>query len=187
MSSISQFRKNKLMYVFHVFFDVNSSGTIDKKDFEIAIERFCNMRGWSGDAEKVEKTRTCLLKVWDGLQSGADKDNDGQVTQEEWCAMWDEFSKNPSAAQDWQTHYMNFMFELVDTSGDGAIDEAEFTEVCQSNGVSPTEASEAYQKFTKGGTIKVSRDEFAKYWVEFFASEDQSALGNFIFGKTSFD
>lgn len=37
------------------------------------------MRGWSGDSEKVEKTRSCLLKVWDGLQSGADKDNDGQV------------------------------------------------------------------------------------------------------------
>lgn len=40
-----------------------------------------------------------------------------QVTQDEWCAMWDEFSKNPSAPQEWQTHYMNFMFDLVDTSG----------------------------------------------------------------------
>jgi len=43
------------------------------------FQRFCNLRGWSGDSEKVEKTRSCLLKVWDGLQSGADKDQDGQV------------------------------------------------------------------------------------------------------------
>lgn len=40
-----------------------------------------------------------------------------QVTQDEWCAMWDEFSKNPSAPQEWQMNYMNFMFDLVDTSG----------------------------------------------------------------------
>lgn len=40
------------------------------------------------------------------------------MTQDEWCAMWDEFSKNPSAPQEWQTHYMNFMFDLVDTSGE---------------------------------------------------------------------
>ncbi|VVC24866.1 EF-Hand 1, calcium-binding site,EF-hand domain pair,EF-hand domain [Cinara cedri] len=187
MSSISQFRKNKLMYVFNVFFDVNASGTIDKKDFEIAIERFCNLRGWSGNPEKEEKTRSCLLKVWDGLQSGADKDQDGQVTQDEWCAMWDDFSKNPSAPQEWQTHYMNFMFDLVDTSGDGSIDEAEFCEVCQNNGVPAAEAADAYKRFSKNGTIQVSHDEFAKYWVEFFASEDPAALGNFIFGKTSFD
>lgn len=47
--------------------------------FNFIFQRFCNLRGWSGDSEKVEKTRSCLLKVWDGLQSGADKDQDGQV------------------------------------------------------------------------------------------------------------
>lgn len=47
--------------------------------FSFILQRFCKLRGWSGDSEKVEKTRSCLLKVWDGLQSGADKDQDGQV------------------------------------------------------------------------------------------------------------
>jgi len=48
---------------------------------DLILQRFCNLRGWNGDPEKVEKTRTCLLKVWDGLQSGADKDQDGQVSE----------------------------------------------------------------------------------------------------------
>jgi len=48
-------------------------------NYDFIFQRFCNLRGWSGDSEKVEKTRSCLLKVWDGLQSGADKDQDGQV------------------------------------------------------------------------------------------------------------
>lgn len=34
-------------------------------------------------------------------------------------------------------------------SGDGSIDEAEFCEVCQNNGVPATEAAEAYKQFSK--------------------------------------
>lgn len=50
-----------------------------------------------------------------------------QVTQDEWCAMWNDFSKNPDTPQEWQTHYMNFMFDLVDTSGDSSIQIIKYT------------------------------------------------------------
>ncbi|KAL1451594.1 hypothetical protein WDU94_005955 [Cyamophila willieti] len=71
--------------------------------------------------------------------------------------------------------------------GDGCIDEDEFSAVCISYGITPDEAKEAFKKFSQNGAIEVTRSVFAKYWEEFFASEDPNAPGNFIFGKTSFD
>lgn len=184
---ISDFRKKKLMYVFKVFIDVNGSGTIDKKDFDLAIEKICKMRGWQDGNPKIAATREILLKVWEGLKTRADQDHDGQVSQDEWCTMWDEFARQPESALEWQNSYMNFMFDLEDESGDGCIDEDEFTAVCMSYGIGPDEAKIAFSKFSQNGTIEVTRNVFANYWQEFFASEDPNAPGNFIFGKTTFD
>lgn len=36
------------------------------------------------------------------------------------------------------------------------------------------------------GAVEVNREEFAVLWREYFSSDDPSAAGNFIFGKTSF-
>lgn len=40
-----------------------------------------------------------------------------QVSHEEWVSMWNDYAKNPDSALDWQNRYMNFMFELEDSSG----------------------------------------------------------------------
>jgi hypothetical protein len=40
-----------------------------------------------------------------------------QVSHEEWVSMWNDYAKNPDNALDWQNRYMNFMFELEDSSG----------------------------------------------------------------------
>jgi len=40
-----------------------------------------------------------------------------QVSHEEWVSMWNEYAKNPDNALEWQNRYMNFMFELEDSSG----------------------------------------------------------------------
>lgn len=183
--SISDFRKKKLLYVFNVFFDVNQSGEIDTKDFELAIEKICTLRGWPAGHPKNAETYDIMLKIWEGLRSKADKDNDGQVSVDEWCNMWDAYAKNTSAALDWQQRYMEFMFDLEDASTDGTIDAQEFASVCASYGPDKNECELAFKKMSKGA-VEVDREEFAKLWKEYFASEDPNAPGNFIFGKTSF-
>jgi hypothetical protein len=40
-----------------------------------------------------------------------------QVSHEEWVSMWNDYAKNPDKALDWQNRYMNFMFDLEDSSG----------------------------------------------------------------------
>ncbi|XP_012260472.1 calexcitin-1 isoform X1 [Athalia rosae] len=183
---ISEFRKNKLLYVFNVFFDVNQSGTIEKKDFELAIQKICQNRGWAPGNPKNQQTHDTLLKVWDGLRQRADANHDGQVSREEWCSMWEEYAKDPSQALEWQQRYMNFIFDLEDTSDDGRIDEEEFTSVCTTYGIPESDCRTAFNKLS-GQKKEVSREEFTELWKQYFASDDQSAPGNFIFGKNSFN
>lgn len=183
--SISDFRKKKLLFLFNVFFDVNQSGEIDLKDFELAIEKVCQLRGWSAGSAKNTETHDVMIKIWEGLRSKADKDNDGQVSVEEWCNMWDAYAKDPSTAMEWQNRYMNFMFDLEDASNDGGIDAAEFSLVCSSYGLDKKECEEAFKKMSQGRE-EVTREQFAQLWQEYFSAEDPNAPGNFIFGKTSF-
>lgn len=181
---VSDFRKKKLLHVFNSFFDTNGSGTIDKKDFDLAIERISKLRGWTASDAQYKVLEETLNIVWNGLQ-GADSDKDGSVSQDEWISMWDDYAKNPSAASDWQNLYCKFIFQLEDASHDGSIDSEEFSSVYASFGLNKAEATTAFQKMSKG-KASVSWDEFQQLWKEYFTTEDASAAGNYIFGKISY-
>ncbi|XP_033217466.1 calexcitin-2 [Belonocnema kinseyi] len=182
---ISDFRKKKLLFVFNTFFDVNQSGSIDKKDFDLAVKTICDSRGWVPGNAKLQQTKDTLFKIWDGLRQRADSDQDGQISRDEWYSMWEEYAKDPENAPEWQQIYMNFVFDLEDSSGDGSIDEVEFSAVCSSHGVEDSEARDAFKKLQVGD--EVTREKFQKLWREFFSSDEPNAPGNFIFGKTSFN
>jgi len=177
----------KFMYLFNVFFDRNKSGAIDKKDFDIAAEKICSVRGWKVGDPQYEKTKQVLANVWVGLKEKADADNDGQVTCEEWCKMWEDYCRDPNSVLDWQNQFRDFMFDLEDTSGDGTIDEEEFTMICASYNIAPEESKDAFSKFTANGTVEINREKFGDLWVEYLTSEEPNAPGNFIFGVTKFE
>ncbi|XP_046683664.1 uncharacterized protein LOC124369656 [Homalodisca vitripennis] len=80
------------------------------------FQNICKVRGWKKGDPQYEKTKTVLNNVWIGLQAKADADNDQQVTNEEWCKMWEEYSRNPNSVLDWQLQFRDFMFDLEDTS-----------------------------------------------------------------------
>lgn len=178
---VSDFRKKKLVHVFTTFFDTNKSGTIDKKDFDIAVETISKLPGWKAGEPAYKMLVETLQKVWEGLQ-GADSDKDGEVSVEEWISAWDNFAKSPA---EWQNLYAKFIFQLEDSSNDGSIDSEEFSSVYASFGLDKSEAVAAFQKLS-GGKTSVSWDEFQGLFKEYFSSEDVNAPGNFIFGKSSF-
>ncbi|OXA52280.1 calexcitin-1 [Folsomia candida] len=179
---ISDFRQKKLIFIFENFFDVNHSGSIERKDFDQAVDYICGRRGWEKDSNKYNDTRERFIQIWDALRCVADANTDDQVSQEEWCRLW----RTPSDCESWQNTYQSFMFYLLDTSGDGSIDVDEFTSVCSTYGVSPDECRGAYKKLSKDGTVKVDKPYYSVLWKDFFFSDDTAALGNFIFGKINF-
>lgn len=182
---VSDFRKKKLLHVFTSFFDRDGSGSIDKSDFELAIDNIAKLRGWPVGEAKYKEVQTTLLQIWDGLQGRADADKDGQVSVDEWISMWDDYAKNPGSPLEWQSQYCKFIFQLEDASGDGAIDGEEFSSVYSSFGLNKDDALTAFKNMSKG-KANVSWAEFQELWKEYFISEDPKAPGNFIFGKSSF-
>lgn len=162
--------------------DFNGSGTIEEKDFELAIEKICRSRSWTENDPKAKETRDTLFLLWESLKKKADKDKDGSVSAEEWCHMWTD-----GGSSEWQQKYMEFMFNLEDSSGDGEIDEEEFVKVYKNFNMEENELKQAYQKFSKNNSVKVTKEVFSKLWVQYFTSENPADLGNFIFGKASFD
>ncbi|KAG8280288.1 Non-specific lipid-transfer protein [Homalodisca vitripennis] len=77
--------------------------------------------------------------------------------------MWEEYSRNPNTVLDWQLQFRDFMFDLKDTSGDGAIDEEEFAMICSSYNVPEAERSRCLPQ--------VFSCKFADLWVEYFDSK----------------
>ncbi|CAG7825636.1 unnamed protein product, partial [Allacma fusca] len=69
---------------------------------------------------------------------------------------------------------------------DGCIDVEEFTSVCSSFGIDSAESRKAFETLSKNGKAIVDLDYYSGLWKDYFSSDDPSALGNFIFGKTSF-
>ncbi|XP_063829158.1 calexcitin-2-like [Ostrinia nubilalis] len=181
---VSDFRKKKYSYVFTVFFDTNKSGTIDKKDFDLAKEQIAKLRGWKSGEPTYKILEDTLNQLWEGLQ-GADANKDGEVSVDEWVGVWDSYAKNPSGAPEWQSLYARFVFQLEDGSNDGSIDGEEFSTVLASFGGDKAEAVEAFKKLA-GGKSSISWAEFEKLFTEYFTAEDASAPGNFLFGKTSY-
>lgn len=178
---VSDFRKRKLLHLFNAFFDTNRSGSVDKKDFELAVQNISKLRGWKASDAQYKQANDTLLQIWEGLKNSADSDSDGEVSQDEWIALWDEFARNPSSAQEWQNLYCKFIFQLEDASNDGAIDVDEFSSVYESFGLDKEESVQAFANISKGkGTV--SWPEFQELWKEYFNSEDAEAPGNFIFG-----
>lgn len=169
------------MHVFNAFFDNNKSGSIDKKDFEVAIDKIAKLRGWNKGEIIYNYVQETVMKLWEGLQKEGDSDNDGEISVDEWIQMWDKFAKNPDKASEWQTLYCKFVFELEDATRDGAIDCEEFSSVYEAFGLDKEESIEAFKKMAKGKDT-VTWPEFQELWKEYFITEDKDAPGNFIFG-----
>ncbi|CAG4942936.1 unnamed protein product [Parnassius apollo] len=182
---VSQFRKQKLLHLFNIFFDTDSSGSVERNDFELAAENIGKLRGWKSSDVKYKETLNSLLKIWEGIQSVADADKDGKVTADEWLSMWEAYANNPTLASDWQKQYCKFMFELEDTGGDGTIDSEEFSSVYESFGLLKEDAVSAF-KMISGGKSTVSWTEFQDLWNQYFTSDDPKDPGNFIFGAATY-
>ncbi|OQV19692.1 putative Calexcitin-1 [Hypsibius exemplaris] len=172
-------------HLFHTFFDANQNGTIDKKDFDMALEKTAKNRSLSAGDAKHKEVQESLSYVWEHLKKVADRDNDGTVSTEEWLKMWDEAisaKQNPP----WVDRYQSFLFEAEDVTGDGKVDEQEYTTAYTSYGVAADECKNAFKKLTNGGPDTISKDVFEKRFQEFVTSNDPNAAGNYLFGKASF-
>jgi len=187
MATLSEFQTKKLMNLFENLYDQNGDGVIEKVDFDECLEKIVKLHHWSSNEKAFTDAQATLMKIWEGLRSRADVNNDGRIQKDEWCKMWSECIKDVADGKGfpaWQQDYMEFMFYANDTSGDGLIDEGEYTAVYQLFGFSGDDVKLCFDKISEGCKDRMlNKDDFQKLWQEYFISEDENAKGNFLFGR----
>lgn len=178
---VSDFRKKKLLHIFHVCFDTDKSGSVNKNDFDMALVNISKHRGYNPGEIAYELLKDLLTNIWEGLKV-ADSDGDGEISADEWIALWDEYAKNPAYAKEWQLLLCKCIFQLQDATHDGEIDSDEFVSVLVSFGLDKQESIDSFQKIAKGKD-KITFPEFEVLWKEYFTSENPDDAGNYIFGR----
>ena len=103
---LTNFQKNKLLFDFNTFFDLNNDGYLSYKvinvasrifivdyfwtlplslivcqDFQWAKDRICQMSGWKVNCAKYKATEKLFTDIWTSLVQVADTDHDGKITR----------------------------------------------------------------------------------------------------------
>ncbi|CAK9293340.1 unnamed protein product [Gordionus sp. m RMFG-2023] len=193
---LNDFQKKKLLFVFSVFFDINRDGVIEKSDFDLALEKIAGIHKWGKSDNKYTIAKSTLGSIWNLLRSKADANQDDIVTQSEWFLMWSESIshykchhnhedvKEPcdkEAMPDWEKKFMQFMFDVIDISGDGIIDEIEFLTFFKVYDFTETECKIAFSNLTNNKKVKIDREMYRKFWRQYFLGNVQEEPGNWIF------
>ncbi|GBM75128.1 hypothetical protein AVEN_233774-1, partial [Araneus ventricosus] len=104
--------------------------------------------------------------------------------------MWEQLDKTlrsgSSALPEWLTTYLWCRFNIYDRTGDGAIDVEEFAYILENFGIPERQSRQCFTMMTLNDTKPLDFAYFCELAIEYYTSDDPSALGNFITGKLNF-
>uniref|UniRef100_A0A914XBD3 EF-hand domain-containing protein n=1 Tax=Plectus sambesii TaxID=2011161 RepID=A0A914XBD3_9BILA len=179
---VDAFLMRKWEYAFRVFFDVNRNGTLEWDDFQLLIEIIGEARGPMSD--EYLSAKLALNEIWHKLTAAIGLKHDDKVTEEDWMAMWKK-SLNGSTP-DWQKLYLEYMFQLLDASGDKLVDQSEYIQVMGYFDISRSEATACFDKFALNEqgelVMAITYEKFVTLWEEYFTSTDMNSTGNYLLG-----
>jgi Ca2+-binding EF-hand superfamily protein len=75
------------------------------------------------------------------------------------------------------------MFEAVDENSDEEISATEYRQLVEAWTGVTTDTDEIFPLLDLNGDGHLSRDEFTRLWTEFWAGDDPSAPGTWVFGR----
>ncbi|CAD5111506.1 DgyrCDS812 [Dimorphilus gyrociliatus] len=206
---LSEFRKKKLLDEFHTFYDSNKNGCIEWKDFVLARENICKMNGWKLGSEKFMYVHQVFTKLWQELNECADENTDGKVSTDEWLSFWlkdyielkerqnieaKKQKKKPNEIHMniyenvpvWLEDYIQYKFNLLNRTGDGIVDGDEFEYTLGLFDIPAKDCRTAFIMLTENNSKKINFPYFRKLALQYYRSDDETDVGNFINGRLTF-
>lgn len=165
----------------HRFFDAideDGNGVIAADDFERIAERL--IRSFDEKSPAASKIRSTYAKCWQRVAELADSDGDGQVTKQEFDAVFTGAQQNKFMQVIDQA--IDAEFDLADADGNGVLDREEVSRMLTAFGVPQPELKEAIAGLDQDGDGQVSRSEYRTAMREYYVSDDPSAPSTPIFG-----
>ncbi|MFI7679979.1 EF-hand domain-containing protein [Actinophytocola sp. NPDC049390] len=108
-----------------------------------------------------------------------DVDTDGRITIDEVLGVVDDLAADiaPVAAT------ATAMFEAIDANGDGRISAAEYRQLIETWTGRPTDTDEVFALLDGDGDGYLTVGEFVVLWTEFWAGDNPTAPGTWVFGR----
>lgn len=163
------------------WFDQNRDGYLTQDDMQQIAEVFISLPG--GDRpENATPLREAFEQWWQLLLSSGDANADGRVGRDEFFAI---MRSSVTASGNFESTIMRIadaFMRIVDTSGDGRLDFAEYVRMYEGLGVDPKHATEAFQRLDRDHSGKISYEEFRTAIREFYLSDDLNAPGSWLLG-----
>uniref|UniRef100_A0A1I7T4T3 EF-hand domain-containing protein n=2 Tax=Caenorhabditis tropicalis TaxID=1561998 RepID=A0A1I7T4T3_9PELO len=179
-----EFIESKWKHAFTTFFDLDRNGLIEWKDFKDLIEVIGEVRGRRSDFFLT--ARLCLPDIWQKMTEAIGKEEEDIITLSDWIQLC-ESSRKSVREPAWQKAYVEYMFKLLDESGDHLVDQAEYVQVLGYFGVNRKDANHCFDQFAfnhQGQLIHaIDKKKFHVLWKQFFHSEDPASPGNWLLGK----
>lgn len=174
----NDFQRRKIAGVFNSM-DVNGDGFLEEADFAALTARWTDVRGWAPGTPGHTRLTEIMMGWWSALLAGSDLNRDNKVTLDEVMSLVDQLP----AMTDYVTGTATAMFEAVDENGDGEISAAEYHQLIVAWSGTDTNTDEVFPLLDRNGDGHLSQAEFVELWTEFWAGDDPSSPGSWLFGR----
>ncbi len=176
---LTHLQQRKMTRLFHVY-DLDNSGYIEAYDYMRIAENFARLHGLAHGSEGYNKLQSKFGFVWEYIQKFGDVSQDDAVSLSEFLEYADSLLEGNYAAIEGSTG--SFLFELIDTDGDGEITLAEFKVFYEGYNIDDAAADEIFTKLDLDSDSVISAEEFAQLGYDFHYSDDPDCPANWFFG-----
>ena len=176
---LTNLQQRKMTRLFHVY-DLDKSGYIEEYDYMRVAENFARLRGLRIGSDGYNKLRAKFAFVWEYIQKFGDVSRDKAVSLIEFLEYADSLLEGNYAAVEGSTG--SFLFELIDSDGDGQITLDEFRIFYEGYNIQDAVADGIFDKLDLNSDSIISAEEFAELGYDFHYSSDPDCPANWFFG-----
>ncbi|GAA3369922.1 calcium binding protein CalD [Streptomyces sannanensis] len=167
-------------------FDTDDSGSIDREDLLTLGAQLLSRFGEPATSPKGTALMDGMSRFWEALVRVADQDGDGRLSPEEYRAcMTGAFVDSPEGFDTSFRPLADAVCALLDTDGDGEVDEKEFAAWQEVFRTAPEDRAAAFQKLDIDSNGKLSVDELLAAIRQYYVSPDADAAGNWLYGSVA--
>jgi hypothetical protein len=174
----SELQRRKVAGVFAAM-DVDGDGFLEAEDFRALAERWTAVRGLAPDDPDHATLTGIMMGWWETLLGASDLDRDDKVTLDEVLLVVDRLPGTLDAVR----ATAEAIFGAVDQDGDGRISAAEYRQLIETWNGRPVDTDTIFHRLDLDGDGHLSRAEFTAMWVEFWAGDDPTSPGTWVFGR----
>ncbi len=180
-----EFQRKKLGYFFRIL-DLNSNGCLQMDDFTEMVEKVRVTLGYDPEDKNHKRITDKAVKLFNSLVSDIKPFTYNQVTEDEWINFFIDqviLTDDEDTLDEYKELIFNFMFDFFDQNRDGFISKKEYEDFYDIFGIDRNYCDKAFSLLDKTQSYKLSRYDLMTAVEEFFASEDTTLHGNWIFGN----